>query len=990
MVLNIKKSKTVLVLSLALLTLSIIVPTITVNTASTAGNGDIITYWNNIEAGEPAKLTGGSVIELMPKPYDPVNYEIHAMLRVDKDGDGIEDKLAETIASAPSNETIRAMVAFAVKPAAFGADPTSLKAALKRVASLIKNLGGKITAGPWTNAIVGLAFEAPASVFKLLADQLKFIDLDGDGVSDRFLISLDKEVHALNYWSSRQMVIRPWVWDNMGINGTNVTVVVIDTGIDDAVQAFPGDYPNGKIVYWADYVGDPNGNKHSTPYDDNMHGTHVSGTVAGNYWSFDDQGRLVFNFGISDLDFSNYGGRWLRFKGPYMAYYVNATGTIEFDFMWKSDTTATSTQGTIAAVGIGYCGQIPYWACSQNIVANVSTPNANTWYKVTYNVTSPSQFGWYYLTFQVGTGGGVAMLPILHFPVSTEYTTNIPYLAGMAPGAKLGGAKVLSYYGGGSTSNIVSAIDDVVGNRTSVNPPLYIISMSLGGSYDSNLDSAITNAANAGVLAVVAAGNDGAGTGTAASGSPASNPYAITVAAVNAFNNITDYSSDGGASQTDSSYTKPDIAAPGGGLDMMIFSADTTWHDDLLNAVQQFLFGYQEDVDWSDTLNVANNGYDDSLGISGTSMATPHVSGAAALVVDALINHAGISWDFNSASTAMLTKNILLACAVETYPLLREENTTTYSPTLDKGGKDIHEGYGALDAHCAVQLALSLGNDKALLPGSVVSEYLRTGTAYNADFDQGVWNLPFGPSAWGSRASFIESFKLSNGTTYNPEYGIALYLNTSNNADADFDLYLYNIQGDNYGQPQIIASSINGFGSNESIQFVPANAGVSDVFVVVKRAREDSIGGNFALSIGPHVDAIGTDPNWNQVDGQAWIGWPLQIKAMSALKAAKVAIEIFDNTTGTVLNSTTITMTDKGAYTYAEYQYTLPFDNSLVGHQLVIITKYLDSSNSVISGPVYDTVVVQEATEPVPENSLLITAGIAIGALIVYLLKRIS
>ena len=421
----------------------------------------------------------------------------------------------------------------------------------------------------------------------------------------------------------------------------------------------------------------------------------------------------------------------------------------------------------------------------------------------------------------------------------------------------------------------------------------------------------------------------------------------------------------------------------------MIYSADTTWHDDLLNAVG-FLWSYSEDVDWSDTINVANNGYDDGLGISGTSMATPHVSGAAALVVDALINHAGINWDFSSSSTAMLAKNIILACAVETYPLLRELNTTTYSPTLDKGGKDIHEGYGALDARCAVQLALSLGEGKAILPGSVISEYLRTGTAYNADFDQGVWNLPFGPSAWGSRASFIQSFSISNGTTYNPQYGIALYLNTSNNADADFDLYLYNIQGDNYGQPQIIASSTNGFGSDESITFIPANAGVSDVFVVVKRAREDSIGGNFALSIGPRVDAIGTDPNWNQVDGQAWIGWPLQIKAMSALKAAKAYVEIYDNTTGTVLNSTTITLTDKGAYTYGEYEYILPFDSSLVGHQLVVITKYLDASNTVVSGPVYDTVIVQEATQPVPEDGILIAAGIALGVLVVYLFRKLT
>ena len=128
----------------------------------------------------------------------------------------------------------------------------------------------------------------------------------------------------------------------------------------------------------------------------------------------------------------------------------------------------------------------------------------------------------------------------------------------------------------------------------------------LGGGYDSTIDAAVTNAVNNGILVVVAAGNDGAN-GSAARGFPANNPYAITVAAIDALGNITDYSSSGGSSTSDSvsagdTVYKPDIAAPGGGDYMMIFSADTTWHDDLLNSVWYWFFA-SEDVDWQDTIN---------------------------------------------------------------------------------------------------------------------------------------------------------------------------------------------------------------------------------------------------------------------------------------------------------------------------------------------------------------------------------------------------
>lgn len=61
---------------------------------------------------------------------------------------------------------------------------------------------------------------------------------------------------------------------DLGFTGKDVTVAVIDTGI------FPHPdlvYPENRIIAWNDLV-----NHRSSPYDDNGHGTHVSGIIAGN------------------------------------------------------------------------------------------------------------------------------------------------------------------------------------------------------------------------------------------------------------------------------------------------------------------------------------------------------------------------------------------------------------------------------------------------------------------------------------------------------------------------------------------------------------------------------------------------------------------------------------------------------------------------------------------------------------------------------------
>ncbi|MGE5583020.1 MAG: S8 family peptidase [Bacillota bacterium] len=61
---------------------------------------------------------------------------------------------------------------------------------------------------------------------------------------------------------------------DLGFTGKDVTVAVIDTGIFPHPDLI---YPQSRIVGWHDLV-----NERSIPYDDNGHGTHVSGIIAGN------------------------------------------------------------------------------------------------------------------------------------------------------------------------------------------------------------------------------------------------------------------------------------------------------------------------------------------------------------------------------------------------------------------------------------------------------------------------------------------------------------------------------------------------------------------------------------------------------------------------------------------------------------------------------------------------------------------------------------
>src|SRR5207247_3844041 len=80
------------------------------------------------------------------------------------------------------------------------------------------------------------------------------------------------------------------VRDSMGFTGAGIGVAVIDTGIttwhDDLTNQSKTLYPfgNQRVQKFVDFV-----NARTQPYDDNGHGSHVAGIIAGNGYDSKDE-----------------------------------------------------------------------------------------------------------------------------------------------------------------------------------------------------------------------------------------------------------------------------------------------------------------------------------------------------------------------------------------------------------------------------------------------------------------------------------------------------------------------------------------------------------------------------------------------------------------------------------------------------------------------------------------------------------------------------
>ena len=332
---------------------------------------------------------------------------------------------------------------------------------------------------------------------------------------------------------------------------------------------------------------------------------------------------------------------------------------------------------------------------------------------------------------------------------------------GVAPGAALVGIKVLDSQGSGALSDVEAGVQWAIDNKDTYG--IEIISMSLGsaGSSDGtdSLSQTVNSATTAGITIVVAAGNEGPGDYTI--GSPAAADKAITVGAAadvgeNGFN-IASFSSRG---PTADGRIKPDIMAP----------------------------GYQITAAQSGS----TNGY---VTYSGTSMATPFVSGTIALMLQE-----------NPNLTPQAVKDIL------------RDTATDFGPS----GKDSDFGWGMMDGYEAIDAADGADDGSTLaLPGHVAFVDSLSGTG-----DSDTWNFDV------VSTSFPISVTL-----------IMLDFSSS----VDFDLYLYDPSGTQVGKSE-------GTTRQELVTFTPTSTGTYQV-----KGSSYKGSGSYTIDVSAGINGVSPD-----------------------------------------------------------------------------------------------------------------------------------
>ncbi|MHA1146743.1 MAG: S8 family serine peptidase [Promethearchaeota archaeon] len=588
------------------------------------------------------------------------------------------------------------------------------------------------------------------------------------------IVETDEIINAqLNYASLQSGAINS-TWYVNGFKGeTNSSIAVLDTGINADHSIFPNGYNSAKlkgdIIGWQDFV-----DSEVNPMDNHGHGTFISSVIAGTgaepYNSSNPVNvNLIGNYSHFDL-FNTYADTKNYTIKLFSFNISEEVNYINISSVWEEHANRID----------GFWIELYKDSQLVNISKNMTI---NQKYYVFHNTTNSGE-GIYdvYLTYLYHE----LTAPVFSYTINISYLSefyikNYSYFTGIANGTKIVSYKILNETGIGYVSDLISALEAVILNKEQLHIVSVCLSVATLGEDVEAINLVIDQVIENGTMVVIAAGNYGVEyqEGTPPLNRLAIDNNAIVVGAINDLDQVTSYSSMG--SEDDSEI---DIVAPGGST----------------------LPGHRSIVAAGNDTGEITAGY-------GTSIATAIVSSSINLLIDA-------KWDtweqwrtVNITKWTKILKSILLLTASETGTDREDDPDTSideseYSPTnyLDTiltGLKDEHEGYGRLNIQAAID---------------ALTKYLPLETEVNGTLISSAQD-PLGTHVFARKIKFDPNIQYLINMTYEGE-------------DADFDIFIFSNESNQYGEPILIKSSRRAYGDFDSFYFTPLEDQLECILVI--------------------------------------------------------------------------------------------------------------------------------------------------------------